>query len=972
MESLLSQEFLSKYKTVRPNWGFGDVGYTVYKRTYSRIKEDGATEEWWETIKRCIDGAQFIGAKYTKDESERLFDHIFNLRCSFSGRGLWQLGTKLVNEHKISDSLLNCWVCKVSTIEDFCFIFSESMFGGGVGCNISKEYTQELPRVKTGVNVELKNTKDADFIVPDSKEGWLSLWRKTLEAHLITGKSFSFSTVCIRPNGEPIKTFGGVAPGPKPLIDGVLEINKILSSRAGKKLRTQDVADIICCGGELVKSGGVRRTALILLGDVDDAAYLNLKRWDTGNIPNYRANSNNSLICNNFDHLSEKFWDGYNGNGEPYGLVNLKNSKRYGRIGETEYSGISLRDDDIIGLNPCQPAWAPILTKNGIRKLSEVSIGEEIWSKEGWTKVLNKWSTGVKKVLEYNTTAGTFFGTSNHKLVSKGKKIEASKCETIDIISGPSELSSSTINPQDVMDGLVIGDGSVHAASNNLVHLCVGQDDMDYFDSEIKDLFKRERAGLSDYAYEIETTITSDELPKTFERGIPDRFYYGDFNKVCSFLRGLYSANGSICGDRITLKASSFKIIRQVQFMLSSIGIKSYYTTNKPVKVKFSNGEYVCKESYDLNITVSRGRFSALIGFIQKYKTSILEQTIELIKNSKTKKISYEIISTKQISEEEVFDITVDNESHTYWTGCCDVSNCAEATLHDKEPCNLSEIFLNNIDSKEQMLDCAKLLYKTQKAIAAGNYYHEESNKVAHKNMRLGLGITGVCQKLDVLEDWCEFTYKGLREFDKEYSKENGHPQSIRLTVVKPSGTLSLLGGSTAGGHPAFAKFFIRRIRFAANDPILNDLRKMNYKIEPEIKFDGSTNRDLLIAEFPCRFSDSTLVSKDMSAIQQLELVKKLQRVWADQAVSVTIYYKKEELEGIKKWLKENYNTSIKSVSFLLHSEHGFRQAPLQEIDEETYNKMISKIRKIDNLSNSAFDGEIDSQECQSGACPIR
>lgn len=649
MESLLSNEFLSKYKSIRPNWGFGNVGYTVYKRTYSRIKEDGTSEEWWETVKRCIDGAQFIGAGYTKEEAERLYDYIFNFKCSFSGRGTWQLGSKLVNEQRIMDSTLNCWQTKISTVDDFCFVFMESMFGGGVGCNISKEYTQELPRVKTGVNVELKNTKDADFIVPDSKEGWCSLWRKTLEAHLITGKSFSYSTICIRTSGEPIKTFGGIAPGPKPLVDGVTELNKILMNRAGKKLRTQDVADIICCGGQLVKSGGVRRTALILLGDVDDAAYLHLKRWDLGNIPNYRANSNNSLICNNFEHLSEKFWDGYNGNGEPYGLINLKNAKRYGRTGESEIDGFNLKDEGIIGFNPC-----------------------------------------------------------------------------------------------------------------------------------------------------------------------------------------------------------------------------------------------------------------------------------------------------------------------------------AEATLHDKEPCNLAELFLNNLSSKEEMLDCAKLLYKTQKAIAAGNYYHEETNKIAHKNSRLGLGITGICQKLEVIDEWCDFTYRNLRKYDAEYSKQHGLPQSIRLTVVKPSGTLSLLGGATPGGHPGFARYFIRRIRFSANDPLVNDLRRMGYSIEPEIGFDGKKNHDLLVAEFPCKFDDKTIISKDMTAIGQLELVKKLQRIWADQAVSVTIYFKREELEDIRKWLKENYNSSIKSVSFVMHSEHGFKQAPMQEIDEQTYEKMVSRIKKLDALSEHAFDGDIDSQECASGHCPIK
>jgi ribonucleoside-triphosphate reductase len=647
--NLLSEEFLSKYKNKRPNWGFGDVGYVVYKRTYARKKEDGSLEDWPETINRCINGAQEIGADYTPEEAERLFDHIFNLRCSFSGRSLWQLGTPLVNNHKIMDSTLNCWVTKVSTIDDFCFIFMESMFGGGVGCNISKEYTQELPRVKTGVKVELKNTNDADFIVPDSKEGWLYLWRKTLEAHLITGKSFTFSTVCVRSSGEPIKTFGGIAPGPKPLIDGIVEINKILSNRSGKKLRTQDVADIICCGGQIVKSGGVRRTALILLGDVDDAAYLNLKRWDLGNIPNYRANSNNSLICNNFEHLSDKFWDGYNGNGEPYGLINLKNAKKYGRTNESEFDGFDLKDDGIIGFNPC-----------------------------------------------------------------------------------------------------------------------------------------------------------------------------------------------------------------------------------------------------------------------------------------------------------------------------------AEATLHDKESCNLAEIYLNNIASKEQMLDCAKLLYKTQKAIAAGNYYHDDTNKIVHKNMRLGLGITGICQKMDVLEEWCDYTYRELRKFDKKYSKEKSYPLSIRLTVVKPSGTLSLLGGSTPGGHPGFAKYFIRRIRFSANDPIIQDLRKMNYSIEPEIGFDGSLNHDILVVEFPCKFDKDTLISKNMSAIDQLNLVKKLQQIWADQAVSVTVYYKIDELNEIKKWLKQNYNLNIKSVSFLLHSEHGFKQAPLQEIDENIYIKMRSKIKQINEISNISFDGDIDAQECASGGCPIK
>lgn len=969
-KSILSEAFLEKYKKIQPPWGFGIVGWVVFKRTYARTKSDGTLEEWWETIRRCIDGLNELGANYSMEEAERLFDHVFNLRCSFAGRSLWQLGTSTVREVGL-DSLLNCWVKKINSVEDFCFVFMQSMLGGGVGCVVTKEFTHELPRVRSGVRVQYKNTNDADFIVPDSKEGWCELWRRILNAYLIDGKSFTFSTVCIRPNGAPIKRFGGTAPGPKPLVDGALELIKILENRYNKKLRTQDVCDIICVGGELVKSGGIRRTALLLQGDVDDAAYLSLKRWDLGNIPNYRSNSNNSLITSRVSHLSEKYWDGFGGNGEAYGLINVKNAKRYGRLGETVVFGFDLYDDGIIGYNPCQPSWAKLLTPNGIRQMSEIQEGDLIWSKEGWTKVLKKWSNGIKPVFKYQTTAGTFNGTESHRLVSDGVKTEAKDCESIDIISGPAPDGTVEIDPKIVMDGLVLGDGSVHKASGDLVHLCIGKDDTDYFSSEVSNLITSHRSGVCDYAYEIITSITSSELPKTFNRRIPDRFFYGNYSVVCSFLRGLYSANGSVCGNRITLKASSFAVIEQVQTMLSSIGIRSYYTTNKANEVEFSNGTYICKQSYDLNISTDRKKFVALIGFIQKYKQEACDKIS--VKDACGKK-TFDIISSEIISTEEVFDITVDNHSHTYWTQCCDVSNCAEATLSDSESCNLAELFLNRIASKEQMLDCAKLLYKGQKAISLGNYLYEETNAIVHKNMRLGLGVTGVCQlPVERVKEWCDFTYKGLRQFDKDHSNSLGVNQSIRLTVVKPSGTLSLLGGAKPGGHAGYSKYHIRRIRFASSDALLPLLRKAGYHMEPEIRFDGTLNHDLIVVDFPCHFDDDGPCAEDLTAIDQLNMVVNLQTWWADQAVSVTIYYKEKEIPAIKKWLSENYDSSIKSVSFLLHSGHGFKQAPLEEISKDQYHAMLANVRHIDTSTSALTpSSELDSQECTSGHCPIK
>ena len=342
-----------------------------------------------------------------------------------------------------------------------------------------------------------------------------------------------------------------------------------------------------------------------------------------------------------------------------------------------------------VSTNPCQPAWAKVLTPNGIKELGEILIGDVIWSNEGWTTVLNKWSTGIKKVNQYKTRSGSFYGTENHPLISEGLVVEAKDCETIDICVGEF-INSSNLYIRDIMDGLVIGDGSVHTASNTLVHLNIGENDKDYFDSEISSLILKHRPGLHDYAYEVETSISADELPLTYNRSIPKRFLYGNRNKLAGFLRGLFSANGTVSGDRVCLKATSFEIIEQVQMMLSALGIRSYYSTNKSKNIKFSNGEYCTKQSYDVNITTDRIKFSNIIGFIQKYKNTKLDEVISrLTKSDKPNKISYEVVEVNFVSEEEVFDITVDNNSHTYWTCGLNVHNCGEILLSPYDSCRL-------------------------------------------------------------------------------------------------------------------------------------------------------------------------------------------------------------------------------------------------------------------------------------------
>jgi hypothetical protein len=303
------------------------------------------------------------------------------------------------------------------------------------------------------------------------------------------------------------------------------------------------------------------------------------------------------------------------------------------------------------------------------------------------------------------------------------------------------------------------------------------------------------------------------------------------------------------------------------------------------------------------------------------------------------------------------------------------VNPCAEIPLANRESCNLAELYLPTIDSKEELIDVAKLLYKVQKAIAALPYLDPASDKITSQNMRLGLGVTGVTQAMDKIE-WLDDTYVALRELDTDWSASRGWPESVRLTTIKPSGTLSLLPGVTPGIHPAFSQRFVKRMRMASTDVLVDYCKSKGYYVEPLRNFDGSEDNRTVVVEFPCAFPEGTILADDMTAIEQMDLVRKLQKVWADNAISVTVYYRMEELDGIKSYLSKNWH-EMKSVSFLLHSEHGFDQAPMGELTLDEYNEMLSKTKELgERLSGSTIMSEDDmalmGESCDTGACPIR
>jgi adenosylcobalamin-dependent ribonucleoside-triphosphate reductase len=566
---------------------------------------------------------------------------MFYLRCSLSGRALWQLGTPLVKQFS-GTSLNNCYFTNIESVEDFELLFDYLMLGGGVGFSVERSKIHELPKIKPNVTITHERSNDADIIVPDSRTGWRRLLHSVLKSYFDTGKSFSYSTILVREFGAPLKTFGGTASGPGALIDGIEDICKVMKNREGKKLRSIDVLDICNIIGKIVVSGSSRRSAQIAIGDPDDVLFIRAKNWSTGNVPAYRANSNNSIYADHFDEILPELWKGYDGSGEPDGLVNRRLARTYGRLGERKV------DNTIEGFNPC-----------------------------------------------------------------------------------------------------------------------------------------------------------------------------------------------------------------------------------------------------------------------------------------------------------------------------------AEIGLGDGESCNLSTLFLPNIESYEQFCEVSELLYMVQKSITRMNYPYDKTTDIVRKNARLGQSITGILQCTEEQVSWLSPAYKKLEALDKEYSKEHGFPTSVRLTTVQPSGTLSLLPGVTPGIHPAFAPYYTRRVRFGAADALVDACRKRGYKVQWDIGIDGREDHTRYVVEFPCQSPTGSVLASEMTAIQQLEWVKKMQTEWADNAVSVTVYYRKEELPSIKAWLTDNYDSSVKSVSFLLHADHNFPLPPYEEITKEQYEKSVSKIDFTIPLQ-AATGGMLDLDDCSTGACPVR
>lgn len=1093
-EERKTQSYISKIPdNIITPWGM--LGFITYKRTYARRlndedDEDDSTEEFNQTIKRVLDASQKqLNVGFTNEELKNAYNYFMSLKCSVAGRFLWQLGTETVSKLGIM-SLQNCAFVKIDDpIKPFTWIFDVLMLGTGVGFNIQKHNIEKIPIViNNDIKITRKDTKDADFIVPDSREGWVSLLEKVLEAFFIKGKSFSYSTILIRSAGTKIKGFGGTASGPEDLVKGINNIQTILKNKKGKKLSSVDCLDIVNIIASVVVAGNVRRSALIAIGDCDDKEYLMAKRWDLG-IPNWRCMSNNSVVCDDITKLPDEFWEGYKGNGEPYGLINIELSKKIGRVKDGE----KYPDLDVEGYNPCFHGDTLIAVADGrgavpIKQLAEEGKDIPVYSvnEEGMVEI--KWGrnpriTGenqklVKVILDDNSYIKT---TLNHKFrLNDGDIVEAKDLKPRMSLTRFEKVSAkvkkednsryirvktNTLNSQKdqifehrlianffnpdkfnglydskVKNGLIRGNVVVHHKDYNGLNNTPENLEIMSFKEHAKLHGDCDQNGENNGMYGKKHSDDTKKLigEKTIERNKDPNFklkqsqgikkayeerpelrnilaetqhkeYLKWCEKACestdletSFVNSIlhvkkccenckkefvipfikreqaYCSNECSNTSKLVIenrRQSRNKTLKEQQKKILHNQIMIYKDLEEELK------RDPLKKEWENKCREQKVQFRIRNGISYNPNNEYLLSSYQDLKD-RAKDYNHRVKSIEFLDETDtVYNITVD-DNHTVgvltnWNKDWMTGNgvftpqCGEQSLSNSETCCLSEIFLPNITSFDELKDVATTVYRICKHSLLLKCHQEDTERIVHKNMRMGIGITGYMQCTQEQKDWLDPLYTYLREYDVMYSKKIGCVESIKLTTCKPSGTLSILPGVTPGAHPGIYQYFIRRIRISSTSNLINICKKHGYYVEYQRNFDGTDDKNTMVVEFPCRYPDGTKLAKDMTAIDQLETIKELQYKWSDNAVSVTIYYRLNELDDIKEWLKKNYTLNIKSCSFLLHNEHGFAQAPYEEITEDKYNELIKKVVPITS-GNINTEDDTQLEECKGGICPIK
>ena len=300
---------------------------------------------------------------------------------------------------------------------------------------------------------------------------------------------------------------------------------------------------------------------------------------------------------------------------------------------------------------------------------------------------------------------------------------------------------------------------------------------------------------------------------------------------------------------------------------------------------------------------------------------------------------------------------------------------CAEQPLESYELCTLVEVHLNRHESKEDFLKTLKFAYLYGKTVTLMPTHWQQTNGIMQRNRRIGTSLTGIASFADqhglpTTREWMDEGYQKIRAYDHSYSEWLCVRESIRVTTVKPSGSVSLLSGASPGVHWAVGgEYYLRAIRFGDQDPMLHLFKVAGYKIEKDL-----VSANTSVVYFPVH-SGHKRSEKEVTLFEKIALAATAQKYWSDNGVSVTLSFDKESESKHVAPALHMYEGQLKAVSFLPMGNHTYPQQPYTEITQEEYDHYIGRIGHID--FSAIYDGvenldSVGEAYCTTDYCEIK
>lgn len=976
---------------------------------YARWDDDlGRRETWSETVDRYVNFFQdYLDKKYPLAEisMDEIGDYIRNHKVMPSMRSIMTAGPALDRCHVGG---YNCSFLGVDSPRAFDEAMYILMCGTGVGFSVESKYTDKLPTVN-----EHFESSETTIIVGDSKAGWARALRELL-ALLWQGQIPTWDMSKVRPAGARLKTFGGRASGPEPLDRLFKFCVEVFKNAAGRKLKPIEAHDIMCKIGEVVVVGGVRRSAMISLSNLEDYDMAKAKSgswWDTNG---QRALANNSAVYESKPSVGEflKEWRHiYDSKSGERGIFSLENAQRTA-------SATGRRDGSkVMGTNPSLVAGTLVWTDNGIREIQDLE-GETFYVRNlnGELSQANCWKSGEDKTVYEVSLAGghKYYATEEHKwpVLVDGVWTRTKTTEL-----KPGDKLKNTIHDrlfdgtegtydEGFLIGWNLGDGWQTSRNSGLqIGFMVSDDDRAY--GNIDEKITKSLAMLgstSELITKNEINVNNTALRSLFAKfgvqhksdGLPsavwDSSVSDSFRK--GLIDGLFSADGSvnIADGRISFVQKSEKMIDDVSALLGFFGIQ----THKQVRMTNGQSAFLWKDTYaseDKEFTSHVLRiggleniqhFASIFRFSRTDKQQKLSELASKTRSKSSAVNGYiEIVSVVEYGTADVWDIAVNDETHAFRLAHAVTGNCGEILLRNKGFCNLSEVVVEESDTLETLKEkvrIATIVGTIQSTMTDFKYLRKIWKDNAEEERLLGVSLTGQfghhvlsgSAGHEKLRLWLTEMKQVAIETNREYADRLGINISAAITTVKPSGTVSQLTGVASGMHPWHSDQYIRSVRGDNKDPLTQFLNHAGIPNEPDVM----KPLDTTVFYFPVKAPENSITRNDLSAVEHLEIWKTYKEYWTEHNPSITVTVRDEEWVDVAAWVYDNW-ASVGGISFLPHSDHTYRQAPYQEVSEKEFNDFLEKMPEKIYWSELSFyeseDATTGSQElaCVAGACDI-